>query len=191
ARAPKKLFALGGPLDFIGHDIDWWLPWALRFLPAAFRFRQGTQALLPVLARARPAWEAMLAEIGRPDLLHGGGHFVVWDSEESAEDGLRRYAASETGTADPHPIAPEDRDRLEHLLGRRIGGAIHFRNTAHVVGPGIVGEALDAALDSLGVVRRAEIVERITVQDGRARLRLANGETLAPDMALVSAGVWS
>src|SRR5690606_8523051 len=178
ARAPKKLFALGGPLDFIGRDIDWWLPWALRFLPAAFRFRQGTQALLPVLARARPAWEAMLAEIGRPDLLHGGGHFVVWDTEETAEQGARRYAAAETGTADPRPATAEEIAQLEHMLRRRIGGAIRFRNTAHVVGPGVVAETLDAALDSLGVIRRPEIVRQVAVEKGFAALRLESGESL-------------
>lgn len=191
ARTPKKLFALGGPLDFIGRDIDWWLPWGLKFVAASFRFKEGTRALLPALARARPAWEALLAEIGKPDLLHGGGHFVVWDTDESAEEGFRRYAASETGTADPHPAAAEDVQRLEHMLGRRIGGALHFRNTAHVAGPGIVAEALDATLDSMGVVRRAEVVQRIVAEKGHAVLRLAGGETLRPDMALVTAGVWS
>jgi D-amino-acid dehydrogenase len=191
ARAPVKLFAVGGPLDFIGRDIDWWLPWGLKFVGAASRFRQGTAALLPPLTRARPAWEALLAEIGRPDLLHGGGHFVVWDTDETAEDGYRRYAAAETGAADPHPAAPEEIQRLEHMLGRRIGGAIRFHNTAHVVGPGIVAEALDGVLDAQGVTRRAEYVRHMTVENEKIALHLSGGETMLPDLAVLCAGVWS
>ncbi len=190
-RAPKKLFLFGGPLDFIPKDIDRWLPWSLKFVGAAFRFNDGVHALLPPLTRARPAWEALLSDIGRPDLLHGGGHFIVWDADETAEDGYRRYANAETGTANPQPATAAEIERLETMLGRRIGGAIRFQNTAHVIGPGIVGAALDQALDAAGIVRRFEYVERVDVEDGRATLVLPNGETVRPDLALVTAGIWS
>ncbi len=190
-RAPAKLFAVDGPLDFIGRDIGWWLSWSLRFIGAAGRFRAGTAALAPPLAKARPAWEALLADIGRPDLLHGGGHFVVWHTDETAEAGLRRYAAADTGTADPRPAAAEELDRLSHMLGQRIGGAIRFRNTAHVEGPGAVAQALEDALDSIGAIRRAEAVTQIVVDQGRAVLHLSGGETVRPDLALVCAGPWS
>src|SRR3546814_15256480 len=109
-------------------DIGAWLPFSLRLLRAArpARFAAAKAALRRLLADAMPAWARLLDVAAAPELLLSQGHFIVWETPESAAKGRAAWAASDTGTATFRDATPEELARLSTLLRSAPTGAIPF-----------------------------------------------------------------
>ncbi|WP_223391708.1 NAD(P)/FAD-dependent oxidoreductase [Caulobacter segnis] len=193
ASAFRRLFALGGALDFRLADIGAWGPWAARFVAAstADGAAHGQRALSGLLKNALPAWRRLAESLGRPDLLIERGHVVVWESAASARAGRAAWEAADIGQARLAPLAEPTKARLEQLIQPAIAGGVAFQNTGQVSDPALVLRLLDEAFDAAGGRRRVGQVRRLANVDGRVVAELSDGQQLAPERVLVAGGVGS
>ncbi|WP_298398252.1 FAD-dependent oxidoreductase [Sphingobium sp.] len=184
---PRRLFVRGGALDFPLSAIGTWLPFGLRLMAAArpARFRQGSDALRGLLARAMPAWEALVDRIGAPDLLRQDGHYVQWSDADVAAAGRAAWEAADIGTAQVGDVSAADLSRLSGLTSAPAAGAIRFAGSGQISDLGALRHALRAAF----VARGGEIVGRCAtaIRDG-ARV-VAPG--IDADRVIICAGVRS
>ncbi|MGQ0590916.1 MAG: NAD(P)/FAD-dependent oxidoreductase, partial [Sphingosinicella sp.] len=178
----RNLFMRGGPVALPLRDIAAWLPFGLRLIAARKRYDAGVRPLSSLQAEALPAWRRLVASLGAPALLRDAGHFVVWDTPESAAAGRALLARTETGNTSWRNATDAE---LAHLAGlmKPPGGAVRFDGTGQITDLGLLAETLVARFEALGGIRLR----------GAARIegdavRLVTGERLEADTILVAAG---
>lgn len=193
ASAFRRLFGLGGALDFRLTDVGAWGPWASRFVAAATaeRAAAGRRALGGLLQDALPAWRRLAQSLGRPDLLIERGHVVVWESAASARAGRAAWEAADIGQARIGPLAEPTRARLQQLIQPTIADGVAFQNTGQISDPGLMLRLLDEAFEAAGGQRRIGQVARLWNDEGRVVAELSDGQRLAPEWVLVTGGVGS
>ena len=189
--APGRLYpkgALSLPLNAVNH----WLPFSLRLMQAArpAQFKAGKAALSGLIAHAMPAWQRRLADIDTADLLRTDGHYIVWETPESARRGRAAWAATDTGTATFHDATEDELRELSAITDVPIAGAIRFENTGQITDNRRLLDRLETAFVARGgVVITADVTN---IEDGNpARVRLASGDTVPARMVIAAAGVWS
>lgn len=193
ASAFRRLFALGGALDFRLADIGAWGPWAARFVAASTPdgAAHGQRALGGLLRDALPAWRRLTESLGRRDLLIERGHVVVWESPASARAGRAAWEAADIGQARLAPLAEPTKVRLEQLIQPSIAGGVTFQNTGQVSDLAQMLRLLDEAFEATGGHRRIGQVRRLRNADGRVVAELSDGQDLAPERVLITGGVGS
>ncbi len=189
---PGRLFGLGGPLDFRWRDAGLWGPWALRFIAASgpARHAMGQAALTAILAHALPAWRRLAAFSGAPDIVGRDGHAVVWMSERAAEQGLRNWERSPTGSAAYRRMNPDDLSPYAAVMHHAPAAGIRFSGTAQVSEPQAARDALMAAFRAHGGEVVVARVARLSSGD-RVTAHLDGGGVREAEGALVSAGAWA
>jgi len=193
ASAFRRLYGLGGALDFRLSDIGTWGPWAARFVAASTPegAAHGQRALGGLLADALPAWRRLAQALGRPDLLIERGHVVVWETSASARAGRAAWEAADIGQARLGPLAEPTKVRLERLIQPAIAAGVSFQNTGQVSDPALVLRLMDQAFEAAGGQRLTGQVQRLWSADGRVVAQLTDGQKLAPERVLVTGGVGS
>ncbi len=183
---PRRLFALGGPLDLPLSQAGAWLPFAPKLLRASTpaRFAKGSAALGALLTEAMPAWRRLVDALGTGDLLREDGHLVAWESAASARAGAAHWAAADTGTAHSAQADAADLARL-HTLSPHVAGAIRFAGSGQVADLDALAAAFDAALDAAGVERIARAAT-LSREGGRVVI-----PGIAADRIVVAAGIGS
>ncbi len=190
--APRRLYpasALALPLAAIRH----WLPFSFALLKAARpeRFACGKAALSALMHQAMPAWVRRVEAIGAADLLRQDGHFLVWESAESARGGLVRWTQTDTGTARFRVATDDELKQLAQVTTTPIHGAIRFENTGQIADPARLLERLESVFVARGGTVRIAQVARLTQTGGVAAVELEGGERLTAATIVVSAGVRS
>ncbi len=190
---PRRLFSRGGALALPPRAFATWLPFSLRMLRASLpaRFARGKTALTAALATAIPAWRRVLDEAGAPELLRIDGHFVVWETPESATRGRAAWHIADTGTATVRDASTTEVARLQALTRVPIAGAIRFEGSGQIADTGALGELLVARFVAAGGVMVHGRVRAIADRDERARVTLDDGATLDAEVAVVAAGAAS
>lgn len=190
---PRRLFLFGGPVGLPLRDLQAWLPFGLRLVAAASpaRFAAGRQALSGLLARAMPAWRRLVAQTDCAQFLREDGHYVAWESRESAQKGKRHWLAAEIGEARAVPASPDELAQLRARFNDRPVDAVRFEHTGQILDLGAARQAIVAALCRAGGVVRAGQVRAIALQGGRAGPMLEDGTVLGADRVLVAAGAGS
>lgn len=189
----RRLLWRGGPLSLPPRDIAKWLPFAIRLLFAAQprRFAAGKIALAAVLAEALPAWQRMLDDACARDLLCEDGHFVVWETARSAENGRANWTRMDIGTARFRDATVEEMASLASLMEIEPAGAIRFLGSGQIADLEALEMALNRQYKRLGGIRRVAIAERFEVNGDKACLILGTGEVLKADAIIVAAGAAS
>jgi D-amino-acid dehydrogenase len=190
---PSRLFSRGGALGLPLRDIGAWLPFSLRLVAASTpkRFAAGKQALGGALAATTEAWRRLLERADASHLLLEQGHFVVWESQETAEAGRAAWAKTDTGTARIREATPEEMSMLCGLVKRPLAGAIRFLGSGQIIDLGLLAEALDSALVRLGGAQHCGSAAELRLAEEKASVVLGTGETLHADAVVVAAGVGS
>jgi D-amino-acid dehydrogenase len=148
-------------------------------------------ALKGLVTHSMPAWQRLVSGLGQPGLLRQDGHYVLWDTPQSAAAGLARWQASDTGTTDFRPIDREETAQLRALLGRDPAGGIRFRGSGQIDSHDRLFQAMrEKLLGHGGQIVTGKAIA-LPVTDGRAAVRLADGTLLAGDGIIVTAGVAS
>ncbi|MEQ8176835.1 MAG: FAD-binding oxidoreductase, partial [Amphiplicatus sp.] len=191
--APGRLFALGGPLDFPLANAANWGPFAHRFIAASTptQFASGKAALTAWLEEAIPAWRRLVAAIGAEDLLLENGHFVVWESEKSAAKGAAAWKKMNT-PASAFRLASDT--EIAEIAGRvraPIAGAIRFERSGQILDLQELHRRLRRAVEKAGGAFIRARVERVEIEDGKAKAVSGGGANLGANVVLVSAGVAS
>ncbi|OJU15943.1 MULTISPECIES: FAD-binding oxidoreductase [unclassified Sphingomonas] len=187
---PRRLFSRGGAVALPARDIAAWLPFSLRLLAAARpkRFDAGKAALAALLAAALPAWRRLVANAGAADLLVEDGHFIVWETPQSAAAGRAAWAATDIGAARFRDVTPAEMAQIAALTKLRPAGAIRFLGSGQVADLGELATALDRRFTALGGVRRVQAATALEREGAGVAVRLADGTLLRADAVLVATG---
>ncbi|MBV9750085.1 MAG: FAD-binding oxidoreductase [Acetobacteraceae bacterium] len=191
-KAPGRLFAFGGPLDFVLRDAGLWAPWALRYLLAcsSARFGAGCAALDRLCLDAVPAWRRLLARAGRLELLDETPHWALWESAASFAAGAADAQANHSSAVQVRNLASQEVQALKREVCPALAGGVAFEGGARLKDPGEAVEALHAAvIGAGGRVVQAE-VRTLQVQPDRVTLEIA-GEHLSFDHAVIACGARS
>jgi len=190
---PGRLFSLGGPVGLPWRDAGAWLPFGLRLMAAATpqRFAKGRSVLASLLAQAMPAWQRLADQTGTAQYLQTDGHFVVWESEKTTQQGQRHWLGADVGTALVRPATPEELASLRQRFNGRPLGAVRFQNTGQIMDLAKMRQAIVQALCKHGGRLETASVQSIQTHTGRAAVKLHNGALLNADLVLVAAGMGS
>lgn len=193
ASFPRRLFLRGGAVALPPRAVSAWLPFALGLCRASApdRFARGKAALGAMLAQAIPAWRRLLDGAGRRDLLLEDGHFVVWETERSAEEGRANWQRSDIGTATIRDATEAELAMLARLTTRPIAGAIRFAGSGQISDLGVLADTLEARFVALGGTRKTGKVARIAAEAGGASVMLDDGTAIRSDAVVVAAGAAS
>lgn len=191
--APRRLFGLGGALDFRLGDLQTWGPWASRYIAAANadRAERGRLALSTLLKAALPAWRRLSAELPGPALLIERGHLVVWESARTSAGGRRAWNEADIGEARLRDLTSQEHSALQQRVRVDLAGGVAFDHTGQVRDPSLVLRALEQAHLEAGGRRRCARVAGLERDGGRVGIRLDDGERLSPDLVVVAGGVGS
>jgi D-amino-acid dehydrogenase len=184
----SRLFINGGALSLPPAGISKWLPFSLRLMRAAKpqNFVRGKAVLSALLKDALPAWRRRLSDIGAADLLREDGHFVVWETPETAAAGLRAWRDTDTGTAMWREAGAEELAALRGLTTAPIARAIRFEGTGQIADPRRLLDTLAATFTARGGHIVHEAVTDVRIEGGRPVVGMAPA-----DAVVVCAGVWS
>lgn len=189
---PGRLYPRGA-LALPAREIATWAPFALRLLRASTpaRFAAGTAALSSLLAQAMPAWRRLSALAQAEHMVREDGHFVAWESPESAEKGRKNWMSTDIGTAGVRDATPEELAAILQLAPKaRITGAICFAGSGQVTSPGALADALRKALVAAGGTIRQAQADGIVEQGGIAHVMIG-AERLTADHIVLCAGAAS
>jgi D-amino-acid dehydrogenase len=187
---PGRLFAFGGPVGLPLRDAGAWLPFGIRLLAAAApqRFARGRRVLSALLSQAMPAWQRLVAQTGCAQHLRVDGHFVAWESEQSAERGKRHWLAADIGEAQAQAASQAELAQLRAQFNRRPVDAVRFHNTGQILDLAQARAGIGQALRGRGGSVRVGTASAVVIGDGRAAVRLEDGALLGADLVLVCAG---
>ncbi|WP_394648358.1 NAD(P)/FAD-dependent oxidoreductase [uncultured Sphingomonas sp.] len=190
---PKRLFSLGGALALPPRAVAAWLPFSLRMLRASApeRFSRGKAALAAMLATAVPAWRDVLDDVGAAHLLRVDGHFVVWETPESAARGRAAWMATDTGTATVRDATADELARLATLTSAPIAGAVRFEGSGQITDTSALGHVLDDVFMTRGGMRVYGRAVGITTGGRGAQVEIENTATYDADVVVVAAGAAS
>ncbi len=193
ASAPRRLFGLGGALDFRLADAGTWGPWVARYVAAstAERAGRGRAALSGLLAGALPAWRRLASSLGRPDLVIEQGHLVVWETSDAARKGLAAWRAADIGTASLSTLDDAGLRRVARQVKPPLVGGVRFDGTAQVSDPGEALRLLGEAFEAEGGRRLVASVARLAPAGRGVQAVLDSGERVAAGRILVAGGVGS
>lgn len=186
----KELTIFGGPLHMPMRNWPALLPWALRFVIAAFRRSAHTRLLTPLVLEACAEYQRLLDAIGRGDLLRRDGHYQIWSGPEAqraaqAEATHMQRLGVPTAAVDASWLAAQAR-----LSGEDALAALHFPSCGHVTDPAAVVQALAAAAVAAGASIEQRQVRSVQSHGAGVRIDCADG-VLDSECAVICAGIWS
>lgn len=189
--APRRLISPHGALSFPLHAIGTWLPFSLRLLRSSMpnRFARGKDALSTFLGGAVSAWERFTESLGQPNLLCQNGHFIVWNSDRSAEAGRKHWLTADTGTASFRDANKVEIAELQALTHQKIAGAIRCLGSGQISDPDALFRTLTEQFQARGITLLSEQARALQTDDGKATLLLESGQKLDSDILVIAAGV--
>jgi D-amino-acid dehydrogenase len=190
---PSRLFSVGGPVGLPLRDINAWLPFGLRLMNAVApaKLAQGQAALSDLLARAMPAWQRLTQQTGTSQYLAVEGHYVAWESTDSARKGIRHWLDSDMGLATARMASADELAILKQQFNQRPVAALRIEGSGQVLDVGQSRAEIIQAFLAAGGSCVAEHALRIESSPTYTSIHLANGEELRTDMVVVAAGVES
>ena len=186
----RMLFAFGGPLDIPWRRLPHVALWARRFAAAAFRRRENTGHLAPLVRPASSAWAELLGEIGAPELLRRNGHCQVWFGPAGVRAAQREAQHMARLGIPTRPLEAPLLRTLAAAAGQGEAVGLLFPESAHVLDPRAVCAALAQAARSAGAEQLRTRVQALTPRARHIEVH-TEGATLNAAAAVVCAGVWS
>ncbi|HEY3785124.1 MAG TPA: FAD-binding oxidoreductase [Steroidobacteraceae bacterium] len=202
----RELFSLGGPLDIPRRRLTALAPWFSRFAVAAFRQKENARSFSPLVRGAADALGKLLEEVGRRDLLRRNGHYALWLGRNAvAKAALERRQALHWEVA-TSPIPAELLRAIasaaagttalgaqSRAASRSHGGpaaGLWFPDSAHVLDPAQVAQALAAGATQRGATLQRALVRRVAPSGDTIEIFTDAGSMLVKT-AVVCCGVWS
>jgi D-hydroxyproline dehydrogenase len=188
---PRRLFSMGGPVGLPLHDIGAWLPFGLRLMKAAAptKLAHGQAALSDLLARAMPAWQRLTQQTGTSKYLAVEGHYVAWETSDSARKGIRHWLDSDMGLATARIASSDELAILKQQFNQCPVAALRFEGSGQVLDVGQSRAEIIQAFRAAGGNCVAKHAIRIESTPTGSYIHLASGEQLHTDMVVVAAGV--
>jgi D-amino-acid dehydrogenase len=184
-----------GPLTIRPSYLPRLAPWLLRFVLASrpLEVERSSQAIIPLQALALPAWERLLGKLGLEAELNRRGVLYAFDAIEPFEAAMGVYRRQQELGIPLELIDGSAIRALEPALSERLVRAVYYPTVVHVDDPYELGQKLAAAVRQRGGrIQQARVIGVPLAQgDEKPIIVLDGGTTLAADMAVIAAGVWS
>lgn len=186
----RELFAWGGALDIPLSQLPSFIPWALRFAAAAFRRRENTAHLAPLVKPATATLERWLKEIGSPQLLRRNGHYEIWLHGRAQQHARAQALAMQKVDVPTVPAPAELVEAARLAAGAANASGLWFPDSGHVLDPLEIVRTFAAGAIARGALfRRAEVN---ALQPKGSGIEVTAGEqSVVVASAVVCAGVWS
>jgi D-amino-acid dehydrogenase len=169
------------------------LPWLLRFRRtlAPERVEALARARADLLSHAGVAYDSLLAEIGRPELIRSTGLIFAYESQVA-------FAGARAGMAlrRRHGIEAQELDgpalrALEPALSERAVCGVHFPIVRTVTEPLALTEAIVDAVRARGGRVLRETVRGFDIGPTGVRQAITDAARHDCDLVVVAAGAWS
>lgn len=191
---PKMLLDPLGALRIDYRYLPQLTPWFLKLLNnlRAKPFAHSSQALQQLNHLALPSWQRLLADEGLSELMQINGSYLIAEKHNSAKD-----LQDKITTLDKVGVAAEwlDKKTLHHqlpVLNERQLGGLFFPDTAHVVCPSQLCQALQQQFHHYGGQTLTAEVQSVTATDDAVTLRLIDQEnTITASQAVIATGIFS
>ncbi len=186
----RQLFMLGGPLDIPLRRLPHLMPWVAQFAAAAWRQRENTTHLAPLIRAAPAILDKWLQRLGRAELLRRNGFYELWltsNAARAARAQAQLMARLEVTTAPaPHELV----ECVRRAARASSGSGLWYPDSAHVIDPLELVRAFAAgALGRAAQFCRAEVS---AIEPHASGVKVIAGEqSFTANAALVCAGPWS
>jgi D-amino-acid dehydrogenase len=188
---PKMLMNPLHPLVIRWGELPRTLPWLMRFRRAMANAEAIAGARAALLAHAGTAYDALLAEIGRPDLIRANGLLFVYESEAA-------FAAARPGVEmrRRHGIEVRELDSaelhaLEPALSERAVRGVHYPIVETVAFPLALTEAIVDAFRARGGRVLRQTVRGFATGSASVSHIVTESDHHACDLVVLAAGAWS
>ncbi|WP_115719525.1 NAD(P)/FAD-dependent oxidoreductase [Gallaecimonas mangrovi] len=168
--APKRLFRVGGALDF-----DFSTPgiggWIWRYLKASTpgNFAKGKAALTELVIDAATHWQALAAELNSAQPQYQQqGHWVLWESPKSSEKSRAAWQGADIGKATFTDLEASQLSHIEQQLSEPMHAGIAFSGTGQIIRHKTLAAELKAAFIAAGGRWRELAVGKLRLREGRA-----------------------
>lgn len=190
-QAPRRLLTMEGGLSLPLTAAATWLPFSLRLMAAALphRHNAGKAALKALLADAMPAWLRVTEQLGKPELIHRTGHYIVWCSQNTAAAGKKHWFSADVGTALVRNATAEELQQLQALTRRKIVDGVHCEGTGQIHDPNTLFDAIHARFLQGGGSFIPARVRALPHEGGQVSVVLEDGRKLSADKVVITAGV--
>jgi D-amino-acid dehydrogenase len=190
---PRMLLDPMHPLVIRWRHLPQTLPWLMRFrktlAPARVEAIAGARAAL--LSQAGHAYDSLLSEIGRPDLIRTTGLIFTYESRAAFEGARGGIALRRCHGIEVHEHDGDALRTLEPALSDRVVCGVHYPIVQTVTNPLSLTEAIvDAVRTRGGRVLREAVVGFEFGPSGVAQIVTDAGRH-ACDLVVLSAGAWS
>jgi len=183
-----------GPLAIRWRYLPRLLPWLLRYLKAGStvaRVEAVAQALRPLVGDAPARHRRLAALAGVGTLIERQGLLYIFPDRAAFEaEALAWRLRAENGVKWVELDENELRQR-EPELDRRYGFGVLVEEGANCADPGAYVAALAAYAEALGGAIRHRRAMGFRIDAGRLAAVRTDGEEIACDRAVISAGAWS
>jgi D-hydroxyproline dehydrogenase len=186
----RELFARDGPLDIPLRHLPQLMPWAMRFAAAAFRRRENTAHLAPLVKPASSTLERWLQQMGCPQLLRRHGHHEIWLRADARRQAHARAQSMERLGIATMPAPGELIDAARIGAGAAEASGLWFPDSAHVIDPLELVRAFAACAAARGAQMRTAEVSALRPCASGVEVVTAE-QSIIVDAAVVCAGVWS
>jgi D-amino-acid dehydrogenase len=184
-----------GPLTIRPAYLPRLAPWLVRFLLASrpAEVERSIRAIIPLQALALPAWERLLGRLGLEPELNRRGVLYAFDAIEPFEAAMPVHRRQQELGIPLELLDGCAIRALEPALSDRLVRAAYYPTVVHVDDPYELGQKLAAAVRQRGGrIQQARVVGVPLAQgDEKPIIVVEGGMTLAADVAVIAAGVWS
>jgi glycine/D-amino acid oxidase-like deaminating enzyme len=169
---PRRLFGRGGPVSLPAAELGSWLPFGLRLVAASHprRFEQGRQALAALQSDAMAAWQRLASATTIPEQVRALGHYVAWESPDSAAAGMRSWQSEDLGSVRVHSASPDELRMLQQHFRSRPVAALRFENTGQLLDVVRAREQLQQAFIHAGGNLCQGRARALQIREGRAQV---------------------
>ncbi len=169
------------------------LPWLLRFTRsmAPERAEAIGRARAALLSHAGTAYDSLLAEIGRPELIHSGGLIFAYESQAALDGARGGVEFRRRHGIEAREMTGDALRELEPAISNRAVGGIYYPIVQTAANPLAVTEAvLDAFRAGGGQVLRETVRGLETGPEGVTRV-VTDAGAHPSDLVVLAAGAWS
>jgi D-amino-acid dehydrogenase len=168
-------------------------PWLLRFTRsmAPDRVEAITRARATLLQHAGTAYQSLLAEIGRPELIHGGGLIFAYETEAALAGAQGGIALRRRHGIEAHEMSGAQLRELEPAISDRAVGGVYYPVVQTVTNPLDLTQAILGAFVAQGGQVHREEVRGLETGPAGVHHVVTNAGRHPSDLVVLAAGAWT
>jgi D-amino-acid dehydrogenase len=188
---PRMLLDPRHPLVIRWRDLPGTLPWLMRFRGALNRAEAIAGARAALLAQAGHAYDNLLTDIARPDLIRNTGLIFAYETQAAFEAGRSGLEMRRRRGIEAQELTGNQLRELEPALSDLVVSGVHYPIVQTVINPLLLTEAVVDAFNARGGRLLRETVRGFDLGPPGVTAVVTDAASHPCDIVVVSAGAWS